>query len=147
MKKSENKMFTLAQRQLFRLREYNCLEQGFAEHLADLGYITLFKAGMDLDSSMYPYQFGNAGIVKLKFCEWTDEGLAALALAEKSNPSLAKTILDSFVPPTSWIIPEPIVFIEQCAIQMVEEGHRDSLVVFNLGPKSFDISQTDEVEG
>ena len=138
MKKSDNKMFTLAERQLFRFREYECLEQSYAEHLADLGYLELYKAGIDLDSSAFPYQFGKAGIVKLKFCEWTDEGLAAVALAEKSNPELAKLILNSFIPPTSWVIPEPVVFTDESAIQMVQDGHRDTLVVLNRGPECFD---------
>ena len=139
MKKSENKMFTLAQRQLFRFREYDCLEQSRAEYLADLGYLELYKAGIDLDSSVFPYQFGKAGTVKLKFCEWTDEGLAAVAHAEKSNPELVKAVLRSFAPPTSWIIPEPIVFTDECACRMVQEGHRDTLVVLNRGPECFDV--------
>ena len=133
-KDTDNSEIILFQeRQLLRLRKFQFLERSIAEHMEAIGHMRLFEKELNLDLSDYPYPFGKVGAAKLTLCELTDAGSADLVRVRSHCPSLPNALMKFKRGPLASVHRDRIVFTEQGALKMIEEGRRDILVVLNTG--------------
>ena len=127
-------MYSLRERNLIRLNEYECLESFHASALFKNGDVQLFAQDYDLDVHplLYPYPFGGVGSRNIDSLQFKEQGLETIRKLAEDVEKYKAYLAGSNSPEKSGLH-DSVIFTTRGIDRFLARGKRDQLIVLSRG--------------